>query len=99
MSLNLLEAGFLSRIEGILDALETRGKDSTEFLALCSELQTCMEMVSGQRTGNKQSLDGNSNLKNRLERIISRIEMLEIYSTKQTDITSNLQKHIVDADK
>ena len=99
MSLNLLEAGFLSRIEGILDALETRGKDSTEFLALCSELQTCMEMASGQKTSNKQSLDVKSNLKNRLERIIRRIEMLEIYSTKQTDITSNLQKHIVDADK
>ena len=99
MSPNILEAGFLSRIEGLLDALETRGKNSTEFLALCSELQTCMETVSGQKTSFNQSDDVNSNLKSRLERIISRIEMLEIYSAKQTDITSNLQKHIVDADK
>ena len=99
MSHNILEAGFLSRIEGLLDALESRGKNSTEFLALCSELQTCMDMISGQKTSFEQSVDVNTNLKGRLERIISRIEMLEIYSTKQTDITSNLQKHIVDADK
>ena len=99
MSHNILEAGFLSRIEGLLDALETRGKNSTEFLALCAELQTCVEMVSGQKTSFQQSTDVSSDLKSRLERIISRIKMLEIYSTKQTDITSNLQKHIVDADK
>ena len=99
MSHNILEAGFLSRVEGLLDALEMRGKNSKEFLALCSELQTCMETVSGQQTSFNQSVDVNGNLKSRLERIISRIEMLEIYSAKQTDITSNLQKHIVDADK
>ena len=99
MSHNILEAGFLSRIEGLLDALETRGKGSTEFLALCTELQKCVEMASSQQTDLKQSIDASSDLKYRLESIISRIEMLEIYSTKQTDITSNLQKHIVDADK
>ena len=99
MSHNILEAGFLSRIEVLLDALETRGKDSTEFLALCSELQTCMETVSGEKILFNQSGNVSSDLKSRLERIISRIELLEIYSTKQTDITSNLQKHIVDADK
>ena len=99
MSPNVLEAGFLARIEGLLDALETRGKNSTEFLSLCSELQTCMEMVSGDKASLKQVVDVSSELKTRLERIISRIEMLEIYSTKQTDITSNLQKYIVDADK
>ena len=99
MSHNILEAGFLSRIEGLLDALETRGKGSTEFLALCSELQTCVEMASGQQADLKQSVKASSDVKNRLELIVSRIEMLEIYSTKQTDITSNLQKHIVDADK
>ena len=99
MSHNILEAGFLSRVEGLLDALETRGKDSTDFLALCSELQTCMETVSGEKSHFKQLVNVNSDLKSRLERIISRIELLEIYSTKQTDITSNLQKHIVDADK
>ena len=99
MSPNNLEAGFLARIEGLLDALETRGKNSTEFLALCSELQTCMEMVSGDKASPNQAVDVSSELKIRLERIISRIELLEIYSTKQTDITSNLQKYIVDADK
>jgi hypothetical protein len=99
VSPNVLEAGFLARIEGLLDALETRGKNSTEFLSLCSELQTCVEMVSGNKASPKQVVDVSSELKTRLERIISRIEMLEIYSTKQTDITSNLQKHIVDADK
>ena len=99
MSPNILEAGFLERVEGLLDALEARGKSSTEFLVLCSELQSCMEMVSHDQASTKQAVDENSELKIRLERIIGRIELLEIYSTKQTDITSNLQKYIVDADK
>ena len=99
MSQTILEAGFLLRIEGILDALETRGKNSKEFLALCSELQACMEMVSDEKIQAKQSVDLSSELKDRLERIINRIETLEIYSAKQTDIPSNLQKYIVDADK
>ena len=99
MSPNVLEAGFLARIEGLLDALETRGKNSTEFLALCSEIQMCMEEASGDKVSTEQAVDVRSELKVRLERIISRMEMLEIYSTKQTDITSNLQKYIVDADK
>ena len=99
MSPNILEAGFLLRIEGLLDALETRGKNSKDFFALCSELQTCIEMSSGQKTSSKELVDENNTLKERLERIISRIEMLEVYSTKQTDITANLQKYIVDADK
>ena len=99
MSLNILDAEFLLRIEGILDALETRGKNSTEFLALCSELQACMEMGSGGEASLKQAVDVSDDLKDRLKQIIGRIEKLEIYSTKQTDITSNLQKHIVDADK
>ena len=99
MSPNILEAGFLLRIEGLLDALETRGKNSTDFLALCSELQACIEMSSGKKTSSKELVDENNTLKERLERIISRIEMLEVYSTKQTDITASLQKYIVDADK
>ena len=99
MSHNLLEAGFLSRIEYLLDALETRGKNSTEFLALCSEIQMCIEGASRDKESSEQANDIKSELKIRLKRIISRIEKLEIYSTKQTDITSNLQKYIVDADK
>ena len=86
------------RIEGILDALETRGKNSTEFLALCSELQACMEMASDHKVSLKQAVDV-SDLKDRLKQIIGRIEKLEIYSIKQADITANLQKYIVDADK
>ena len=99
MSLDILDAGFLLRIEGILDALEARGKNSTEFLTLCSELQTCMEMASEGKSSPKQADDVSDDLKDRFKQIIGRIEKLEIYSTKQTDITSNLQKHIVDADK
>ena len=99
MSLDILDAGFLVRIEGILDALEVRGKNSTEFLALCSELQTCMEMASVGKASLKQAVDVSDEFKVRLTQIIARIEKLEIYSTKQTDITSNLQKYIVDADK
>jgi len=99
VSHSFLEAGFLSRIEGLLDALETRGKNSTEFLALCSEIESCMEGVSSDKVYSEQAVDVSSELKTRLERIISRLEILEIYSTKQTDITSNLQKFIVDADK
>jgi hypothetical protein len=45
MSPNILETGLLSRIEELLNALETREKNSKEFLALCSELQTCLEMA------------------------------------------------------
>ena len=99
MSRDILDSEFLVRIEGILDALEARGKNSTEFLTLCSELQRCMEMASGSKSSLKQSVDLNDDLKDRLKQIIARIEKLEIYSTKQTDITSNLQKHIADADK
>ena len=96
---NILEAGFLERIEGLLDALEVRGKDSTEFLTLCLELQTCFEGVSAEKGSFEHVVGLNSELKIRLERIINRIEKLEIYSTKQTEITSNIQKYIVDADK
>ena len=99
MSRSILEAGFLSRIESLLDALETHGKSSTEFLALCSEIQMCLEEVSSYKVSPEQTFNVTSELKIRLEHIISRIEMLEIYSSKQTDITSNLQKYIVDADK
>ena len=99
MSPNILEAGFLARIEGLLDALETRGKNSTEFLALCSELQTCMEGELSDKLPSRQAADVSGELKIRLERIVSRIEMLELYSTKQTEITSNIQKYIVDAAK
>ena len=99
MSRDILDAEFLVRIEGILDALEARGKNSTEFLALCSELQSCLEMASNGTSSLKQTVDVSDDLKDRLKQIVSRIEKLEIYSTKQTDITSNLQKHIVDADK
>ena len=99
MSHGILEGGFLSRIEGLLDALETRGKNSKEFLALCSEIRACMEEASGKKICPDQGVDVSGELKTRLERIVRRIEKLEIYSTKQTDITSNLQKYIVDADK
>ncbi len=99
MPINVLEPGLLSRIEGLLDALETRGKNSTTFLALCSELQDCMEMISDEKNASRQALSPSQELKSRLKRIISRIEVLEIYSNKQADITSNLQKYIVDADK
>lgn len=99
MSRDILDAEFLARIEGVLDALETRGKNSTEFLTLCLELQTCMEMASEGKSSLKQAVDVSDDLKDRLKQIVGRIEKLEIYSTKQTDITSNLQKHIVDADK
>ena len=100
MSGDILDAEFLVRIEGILDALEVRGKkNSTEFLTLCSELQTCMEMASGGKAFLTQSDNVSDDLKDRLKQILGRIEKLEIYSTKQADITSNLQKHIADADK
>ena len=99
MSVNMLDAGFLLRIEGILDALEARGKNSTEFLALCSELQACMEMGSGGEASLKQAVDVSDDSKDRLKQIVGRIEKLEIYSIKQADITANLQKYIVDADK
>ena len=99
MSRGILDAEFLVRIEGILDALEARGKNSKEFHTLCLELQTCMEMALDGKSSLKQAVDVSDDLKDRLKQIIGRIGKLEIYSAKQTDITSNLQKHIVDADK
>ena len=99
MSGDILDAEFLVRIEGILDALEVRGKNSKEFHTLCLELQTCMEMALDGKSSLKQAVDVSDDLKDRLKQIIGRIGKLEIYSAKQTDITSNLQKHIVDADK
>ena len=99
MSLNLLEAKSLSRIEELLDALETRGKNSTEFFALCSKLQKHLEMASSENTALEQAVDKDTDFKARLINIANRIEGLEIYSTTQTEITSNLQKYIVDADK
>ena len=58
-----------------------------------------MEMALDGKSSLKLAVDVSDDLKDRLKQIIGRIEKLEIYSTKQTDITSNLQKHIVDADK
>ena len=45
MSGDILDSEFFA-YRGILDALEVV-ENSTEFLTLCSELQTCMEMASG----------------------------------------------------
>ena len=58
-----------------------------------------MEMASEGNPYLKQAVDVSDDLNDRLKQIVGRIEKLEIYSTKQTDIISNLQKHIVDADK
>ena len=58
-----------------------------------------MEMASEGKPSLKQAVDVGDDLKDRLKQIIGRIKKLEIYSVQQTDITSNLQKHIVDADK
>jgi hypothetical protein len=99
MSPNILETGLLSRIEELLNALETREKNSKEFLALCSELQTCLEMAPLEKITPEQVGDVSSDLKDRLVRTISRIKMLETFSTAQTEITSNLQKYIVATDK
>ena len=99
MSLNILETMSLSRIEELLDALETRGKNSTEFFALCSELQKYLEMASSENTAFKQAVDKDTDFRARLINIANRIEGLETYSTMQSEITSNLQKYIVDADK
>ena len=99
MSSNLLETEFLSRIESLLDALEMREKGSQDFLTLCESLQTCLEAVRVETITPEQLGGVSVDLKNRLESIVKRITMLELFANKQTEITSNLQKHIVDADK
>ena len=99
MSSENLETEFLSRVEGLLDALEAREKNSKEFLSLCSELQLCLETNPIEKVVQDQLGGVSSGLKNRLERILKRISFLELFATTQTEITSNLQKHIVDADK
>ena len=57
------------RIEGILDALEVRGKNSTEFLTLCSELQTCMEMAFNGTSSPKRAIGVSDDLKGRLRKL------------------------------
>ena len=99
MSSNFLETESLSRIESLLDALETRGKGSRDFLALCEKLQMCLETVQLETITPEQLANVSVDLKNRLESIVKRITMLELFANTQTEITSNLQKHIVDADK
>lgn len=99
MAQQILETGSLSRIEELLDALETLGKTSKEFLALCTELQRCLETAFNGENRPQQAGDVSSDLESRLMRIINRLEKLETFSNTQTDITSNLQKHIVGADK
>ena len=58
-----------------------------------------MDMAPEGKSSPKQAVEMGNDLKDRLKQIIGRIKKLEIYSVQQTDITSNLQKHIVDADK
>jgi hypothetical protein len=99
MAQQVFETESLSRVEELLDALETRGKNSKEFLALCEELQTRLEIAPFGKNTSGHVGDMSTDLKNRLVRIVKRLEMLETFSTSQTQITSNLQKHIVGADK
>ena len=99
MSSRNLETELLSRIEGLLDALETRERNSSEFLALCSELQSCLEKSPMEKVIREQFGDVSVGLKNRIERIVERLTMLELFASTQAEITSNLQKHIVGADK
>ena len=99
MSAKDLETEFLTRVEGLLDALETREKNSSEFLTLCSELQLCLETAQVEKVTQKQLADVSGGFKDRIERIVKRITMLELFASTQTEITANLQKHIVGADK
>ena len=99
MSAEDLETEFLTRVEGLLDALETREKNSREFLTLCSELQVCLETAQLEKVTQEQLGDVSVGFKNRIERIVKRITMLELFASTQTEITANLQKHIVGADK
>ena len=99
MSSEDLETEFLTRVEGLLDALETREKNSREFLSLCSELQICLEAAQVEKVTREQLGVVSVGFKNRIERIVKRITMLELFASTQTEITANLQKHIVGADK
>ena len=99
MSSKDLETEFLTRVEGLLDALEAREKNSSEFLTLCSELQLCLETAQAEKVSQKQLADVSGGFKDRIERIVKRITMLELFASTQTEITANLQKHIVGADK
>ena len=99
MALNILETELLSRIEAVLDALETRGKTSTEFSVLCLELQSCLEEVQHQKNALESAAGDNNDLRNRLISITNRIKTLETFSINQAEITSNLQKYIGGPDK
>ena len=99
MSSKDLETEFLTRVEGLLDALEAREQNSREFLTLCSELQLCLETAQVEKVTQKQLGDVSGGFKDRIERIVKRITMLELFASTQTEITANLQKHIVGADK
>ena len=74
-------------------------KTQRNFLPYVQNFKHVWKWLQMVQVSLEQAVDVSDDLKDRLKQIIGRIEKLEIYSTKQTDITSNLQKHIVDADK
>ena len=86
----------LVRIGEIIDALETRGSTASNFLDLCSELETLLDALPSKLIG--VSVE-NYETKKRISSMINRLGKLEAFATAQSEITSKLQKYIADPDK
>ena len=96
MALNSISMETLSRIEGVIDALEARGMNSSSFFALCEDLQKQLDTVTEEQSSGI-ALD--KEVAKRVKLIVDRLRKLEAFASAQAEITSGLQKHIANPDK
>ena len=96
MALNSISMEELSRIENLIDALETRGVNSSSFFDLCKDLQEQLNALP-KKTTSDQPLD--EQLAKRIKVIANRLHKLEAFASAQAEITTGLQKLIANPDK
>ena len=96
MALNLISMEELSRIEDVIDALETRGVNSSSFFDLCKDLQERLNALTKEPTSDA-GLDEQVVI--RIKLIANRLQKLEAFASSQAEITTGLQKHIANPSK
>ena len=96
MALNSISIEELSRIENVIDALETRGVNSSSFFDLCKDLQEELNALTKKITSDDPL---NEQVAKRIKVIANRLHKLEAFAVAQAQITTGLQKHIANPDK
>ena len=96
MALNSISIEELSRIENVIDALETRGVNSSSFFDLCKDLQEELNALTKKITSDDPL---NEQVAKRIKVIAKRLHKLEAFASAQAEITTGLQKHIANPDK